>query len=289
MKKAIETCSHDQCLRQERRDSIAQFTYTADEILAVNNEITKICRKFQEKKNPEKFVSSFLVEITSKVILFFPKYSQVSSSTLMMQLGEDIFCYMKKPESIEKTPTPISEKEMGGLNYLAGYVIRKLLKKTRNSPKYKTVESQEIIVFLESAIEKNGTNDLINTLDRGGLTTVTEDCLRIFYLAEEEFRKSTEIVRLRKIDIGKITENLMDNPDVISLFAAVADGINIQNVVKQNIQQKILQLYLRVRSFSLAKDVTTKQRKEHKEARKNKGLRKQIKNSMEQTDSHLAI
>ena len=53
LKKAIETCSHD-------RDSIAQFTYTADEI-------TKMCRNFNKKKNPEKLNSSFFVEENKKL------------------------------------------------------------------------------------------------------------------------------------------------------------------------------------------------------------------------------
>ena len=83
----------------------------------------------------------------------------------------------------------------------------------------------------------------------------------------------------------------MNDADIISLFSAVSDGTNVQNEIKEeNILQKMLQLYLRVRSFSLAKDITTKQKKLHAQAKaKNKGLRKEIKKSMEQKESHLPI
>ena len=82
----------------------------------------------------------------------------------------------------------------------------------------------------------------------------------------------------------------MSDADIISLFSAVSDDTNVQNEIKENILQKMLQLYLRVRSFSLAKDITTKQKKLHAQAKaKNKGLRKEIKKSMEQKESHLPI
>ena len=63
----------------------------------------------------------------------------------------------------------------------------------------------------------------------------------------------------------------MDNPDIVSLFSVVSDGIDIQNEIKDNILEKMLELYLRVRSFSFAKDITSKQKKLHD---KDKGLHK---------------
>ena len=65
------------------------------------------------------------------------------SSMLMMQLGDIIFSCLTKPEVVEKPPTPISDKEIGALNYLSGYVVFKLLKKTRNSAKYNSIENQQ--------------------------------------------------------------------------------------------------------------------------------------------------
>ena len=277
-------------MKEERRSCIAKFIYTNDEILQLFKEVFNICQDFHEKRDPEKFFATYFSNITARANCFFPNYPQLSSSTLLMQLGDMIFHRLMKPEVCVKTPTPISEKEIDGLYYLAGYVIQKLLKKVKNSKNFRSVENQALIVLLEGAIEKNGTNDLINTLSRGGLITVNEHYLRIFFKAEEEFRNATEVVHLRKIDIGKISDKLMNDADIISMFSAVSDCSDVQNEIKENILQKMLHLYLRVRSFSLAKDITTKQKKLHAQTKaKNKGLRKEIKKSMEQKESHIPI
>ena len=78
----------------------------------------------------------------------------------------------------------------------------------------------------------------------------------------------------------------MDNPDIVSLFSVISDGIDIQNEIKDNILENMLELYLRVRSFSFAKDITSKQKKLHD---KDKGLRKEIKRSMEQPGSSVPM
>ena len=78
----------------------------------------------------------------------------------------------------------------------------------------------------------------------------------------------------------------MDNPNIVSLFSVVSDGIDIQNEINDNILEKMLELYLRVRSFSFAKDITSKQKKLHD---KDEGLRKEIKRSMEQPGSSVPM
>ena len=89
------------------------------------------------------------------------------------------------------------------------------MKKVKNSVNYQSVENQALIGLLEGAIEKNGTNDLINTSSRRGVITVNEHYLRIFFKAEEEFRNATEVDHLRKIDIVNISDKLMNDADII--------------------------------------------------------------------------
>ena len=91
----------------------------------------------------------------------------------MMQLGEVIFAKLNKTEVTERIQTSIPEKEMDGLNYLSGYIMMKDIKKHQDE---KQVEAA--ISLLDGAIEKDCTNDHINTLSRGGLITLTEHCLR---------------------------------------------------------------------------------------------------------------
>ena len=237
--------------------------------------INKICQDFLENKDPDKFFSSYFSSVTTMAGSFLPNYPSAPSTIMMMQLGEVIFAKLNKIEGMKRLPTPISEKEMDGLNYLAGYVIQKSMKKFKKYRDKKQAEEQAVICLLDSAIEKDCTNDHINTLSPGALITVTEHWLRIFCKAD---------VRLCKADVGSISSKLMDNPDIVSLFPVISDGIDIQNEIKDNILEKMLELYLRMRSFSFAKDITSKQKKLH-----DKDLRKEIKRSMEQPGSSVPM
>ena len=165
-----------------------------------------------------------------------------------------------------------------------------MLKKIRNSSKFNSFENQQFLNILECTLDKKGGNEVIDSLSRGGLKTVTSDTLRIFYLAEEEFRKTTEISNLRKINAEEIAQTLLENHDIVSIFKTVTDDVtDVTDETRENVLNKILPLYLRVRSYSLARDLTSKQKKESKDAKIKKGFRKQIKKAMEQPDSNLPI
>ena len=248
---SIEIASKDLCLKVERRTCISKFVYQKVEIVQLLEEISKICKDFLENKDPEKFFSSYFSSITASAETFFPNYPSVSSTTVMMQLDEVIFAKLNKTELTERIPTPISEKEMDGLNYLAGYVIQKLMKKMKKRKDEKQAEKQAekqvVISLLEDAIDKYCTNDHINTLSRG-LITITEHSLRIFYKEKKKnFDVLLKLTTYEKIDVGSVSGKLINNPDIVSLFSVVSDGINIQNEIKDNILEKMLELYLRVR------------------------------------------
>ena len=143
-----------------------------------------------------------------------------------MQLGETVFSYLKIGVSgclsSDKIPPPVTKSEIDALQYLGGYVIHKLLKKTKNSPKYNSEENQAIVLVLESMVDNTREQKLIDSLSRGGLTSISEDCEYIYFKIEELFRKETAVANLRNIDIMKITANLMSQSD-ISLINSITD------------------------------------------------------------------
>ena len=95
---------------------------------------------------------------------------------------------------------------------------------------------------------------------------------------------------MRKISGEEIAQKLLENQDIISIFKTVTDDVtDVMNETRENVLNKILHLYFRVQSYSLASDVTTKQKKEQKDAKIKKGLREQIKKAMEQPESNLPI
>ena len=75
----------------------------------------------------------------------------------MMQLGETVFSYLKSGlsgcSSSDKIPPSVTKSEIDAMQYLGGYVVHKLLKKTKNSPKYYSEEIQTIMLVLESMVD----------------------------------------------------------------------------------------------------------------------------------------
>ena len=97
-------------------------------------------------------------------------------------------------------------------------------------------------------------------LSRGGLTEVHNGCLPIFLMADELFRKYT-MGNPHKIDVADKVDQLIKKPEVISIFNNIVDESGIKNFLpelKINLLTLMLSLYLKVRAFSKAKDITNK-------------------------------
>ena len=237
--------------------------------------------------NAEQFYTSYFGSCVLNSAEFFKGLPQQSSTMLATKVGENVLLHFKKQissgSSSSKTtnPTPIADREIGALQYLAGYVVKKMLKKARNSQNYSSLENQAVIAILVNLIaEDDSYQPLIHLLNRGGLTAVTDETFKIFYCAEEKFRAETEVDLLRKIDVKQMSLDLLNNVDVASYYNALVDssGTDVADEIKQNLLESMLKLYLRVRAFSLARDVTAS--KKSAESSK-KSLRKDLKKSSE--------
>ena len=175
----------------------------------------------------------------------------------------------------------ITSDEMSALQYLAGYVVRKFTKKAKNSSNYKTKENQSIILILKNAVCDNYSDqELIHNQSRGGLIAVTKDCQKIFLKAELSFRNNTNYKHLNKIDIDKMTYELLKDAEVVSLYNVIIEGsgLLVDNETKKNLLENTIKLYIRVRAFSLAKDITTNHKIKTQQKKAEGGLRKNIKN-----------
>ena len=158
---------------------------------------------------------------------------------------------------------PISNDELGGLQYLSGYVVHKFLKKTRN-------QKNNVIVLkiLENMVSPDDSDqELIDVQNRGGLMYATATTQKIFLIAEETFRYQTStLTDVKKIDTRQMVKDLIKNV-VISAYNNVMDAF-VDDDIKYPLLEKMLALYLRVRSFSLTKVITTKYRMLNKRGKK---------------------
>ena len=279
--KSVKMLSEDFCLSQEQRESFT-FVYVDNEMVPLLDEIQVMYSQLVVSNNAEQFFASFFSTCVINAAVYFKDLPARSSTMLATKVGEKMFNYFQKlskknVDTTHSNPSQITDSEIDGLQYLSGYVVKNLLKKTKNSANYSSPESQGVIAILENAIEADDAEQrLIHLQNRGGLTAVTGDCLKIFCRTEERFRVATEIDSLRKIDISKISADLMADVDIISFFNAVVDNIELIDEIKQNLLHKMLKLYLRVRSSSLAKDITGRKTGELSK----KSLRKDLKKSI---------
>ena len=124
---------------------------------------------------------------------------------------------------------------------------------------------------------------LIHSLNRGGLFTVTPESQTLFRRAEEHFRIETNVTSSHRINIKQTTKSLMKGKGVISIYNSIVENCSkteSYKEIKQNLLHEPLQLYLRVRAFSLGKDITDKFKLQNKSGKK-KSLRIDIKKSPE--------
>ena len=112
-----------------------------------------------------------------------------------------------------------------------------LLKKTKQRANYHSSENQAILTILQNTIlEDSSDQKLIPVQNRGGLTAVTEDCHKIFYRAEEEFRIQTSVDFLREINIKMMADCLLESIGVVSFFNAAVNmaAVNLAEEIKMN-------------------------------------------------------
>ena len=149
------------------------------------------------------YAFTFYASYFSKIVINANIYFQLSGPecTLFAKtLADKILCHFSKTNSGEPVESfkPISEREMGGLQYLAGYVLRKL-KSAAQKNKNRTDGDAELSILQKAVSVSDDNQALIHAINRGGLTIVRDEWVQVFIVAEEAFRTET-LLPARKID-----------------------------------------------------------------------------------------
>ncbi|XP_065674680.1 uncharacterized protein LOC136091273 [Hydra vulgaris] len=280
---AINTLLSEKYYPDSILDKISQYNNEINDVLY--NQCNTIYKKLVNSGNGENFYMQTYSTLVKDSEKYFNELEKPCSTLISTTLTDKILYYYKKSCSLNKPiePKPISAKELDGLQYLAGYVVSKFLKKAKNSKNYQSAENQAIIAILKhSILEKNKPSGqiLIDAQNRGGLTSLTEECQQIFIQTEIKFRAETIDTLLRKIDIPNMASELIRNTTVQCFYNAIVDNscqFKIEKEIKTNLLENMIKLYLRVRTFSLAKDVAQRQKAQQKKTKSKGGLRSNIK------------
>lgn len=233
--------------------------------------------------NTEKFYVKYYAQVPLNSAKFFTGLSRNAATLLATKVADSMLAHCKhmkfSTDSSQPSQTVLSEKEKAGLQYVGGYVLHNLHKK---HAKTETIESQQAMAILKAGKLEDGCDSqkLVSCLSRGGLWTITEPAQKIFLKTEHNFRQSTSTAGLQRVDIAGITHKSVSDSELLSnyhLMVANADLVAGSHAIKDTLHG-IISLYIRVRSFSFAKDIIQRHKIKSKQT-KTKALRKEINTS----------
>lgn len=238
-------------------------------------EIQKILKNINPRAEVRKFYSSFHSEIIMHSTLFFKRLRAPMCTLLATKLADYIltlFWPTQKSMSFVLNGSTFTEKEMNGIQFVAGYVVSKLLRKAETSVKSQSVENQAVTSILNASRSLDTSNlTLMDALECNNLCAINLKCLNIFMIAEKNFRRQTRSHNMQyaiknryeiDINISMMVSTLTKDVELLSNFnsiVAVSSFIPCDED-KMRLLEKILHLYLRIRTFTLAKDLTKKLR-----------------------------
>ena len=186
------------------------------------------------------------------------------------------------PEELAKgdeSTIKFTEKDINCIQYLSGYCFRTIFKKIRRKKQWESDIAQQYLAELKAAkLDTTDDQSLLMSRDRGGLWAVCNKAIEIFKVCEKEFlvaRKKS----CHRIDCENIVSALVNNCYVTSNFDDICKSVDclISKEISMNLLSIVILLYVRVRSYSLAKKI--------KERSKANTIKPTEKNSLLKTTS----
>ncbi len=160
---------------------------------------------------------------------------------------------------------------------IAGYIVSKLVHKNRTKKGQSNAEIQALLQVMKST---ETANTFISARTRGGLICPCDDLIHIVEVAELSFRSEISKIKdtLRSIPTEYICNSVLESPVVKSLWENIvlSSGVESSSATPKLCLENIINLYLKVRSFSYAKDYIAKYKIKEKQT-KTKALRKDLK------------
>lgn len=227
-------------------------------------------------KNIELLYNRLFQDVMVNSKRFFPRISW-KSAVIMATKFTQVVISSKNSQKIEKdiTTKSLNEKEIAGMQYLGGYVLRKVFYKLKEKIKSNENEQAKTLILSLRSVEDGDT--FTDELSRdGALWKITDEVSKVFMITERYFCVHTAEKGLRNIPINNLVDNLISFPPLKLGFFDIASSndVSIDDTVIINTLASIIRLYLRVRTFSLTKDIVTKL---HQKQSTEKSLRKTIK------------
>ena len=121
--------------------------------------------------------------------LIFPGLTPKVANLLSLKLLDVYLAWNNKKKEVHSIYTKnLDDRELSGLQYIAGYVLQIINQKTRNLQKNDLFEPQQFLSILQATKSSNNPNTkLVNALNRSGLWVTSNDAEKLFNLFEQYF------------------------------------------------------------------------------------------------------
>jgi hypothetical protein len=277
---SAEKLAVDLCLPVQLRSKFSNdnFSFSVEEAQKLWHTLRSTIDKYSG--DAEKFYSQFFTLLQENLLPSKFDHRSVTNA-LMAEVSTEILIHLSssnaiKPETSQNLPL-LSENELKSLQYLAGFVIHKLYVRfhfSKNNCDFNNICS---MVLKACKIDNDETQTLIDAKDRGGLWKVNKKVQTIFKECELVFRSYTSTTS-SSIVCENLVKSMITNCVVISNFTAITATVDLQleKEFSLNLLEHILTLFVRVRTFSFAKDIREKHKKA-KQKTKKRSLRTEIK------------
>lgn len=283
---AVKNVKENKVFNADLRDELKHYEYGQLTETEKFSAFKILFEGYLKNGDREKFYGKYYAQVPLKSTSFFRGLSRHAATLLAIKVADSMLAHCKRMKSSpDNSVLPSkSEKETAGLQYLGGYAWHNLHKKCAR--KFSN-ESQQAMAILKAGKLKYGSDSqkLVSSLDRGGLWPMTESAQNIFFRTEHYFRQSTlrGAHSLQRVDIAGIAQKSVSDSDVVSNYQTmVSDAVLVPTKnVSKDVLDSIVNLYIRVRSFSLAKDTIQHFKINAKQA-KGKALRKEIQRSCDE-------
>ena len=282
---SVRDLAADQCFPSGFREQFIGFAFVLpcsdDDKWKGIVETQKLYKSLISKGNAEQFYSKFYAIVIPHLRNLFSEFSNQGATLVSTRIADKVIAYSKQKEKAEiPAKIVLTVNEKCALQYLGGYVLSKLNKKIQFTKRQQSQIGQQYMSFLQAgkANAFASSHRLVDSVNRGGLWKVSNNVEQILTQAELKFCEHTRTPNTKQIDVPSMVKTLISNQDVKanyqSWFSSAA--LVLDQEISDEMLEKVLTLYLRVRSFSYAKDVVNTFKSKQSEA-KSKALRKEIK------------
>ena len=214
----------------------------------------KLWISYQELTNSKLFVTkweAFLANVSGIVPPLL--YQHITDELFEDIIKESFEISSKMPVSETNDVDVLSNDEENAIHYVAGYVLWQLKKDYCNSL---------ILPLLEKLTdtEKRSTVDAkqqwVTSVDRGGLTKITDEAFKCFYDIEIAIRRQFKVDNTRDMNVQfskKVIDAVLNDENLLFDWCFAAECID-QELADQCLE-KITKKWFVIRGFSFAKSL----------------------------------